>query len=164
MGYGITKMTGELFLEGRENTTIVRTTGLYGGVSGRPDFVTMLLDAYKSNQEEITIAKDLQGNQTYVPHLAEALILLAKMENSPKIVHIASKEIISRYEFALMVASVYELDKSKLIPVRSNQIPNWIAERPKKGGLKTDFALKLGLPIYTILEGLEAYKNAQTSK
>jgi dTDP-4-dehydrorhamnose reductase len=158
MGYGITKMVGELFSEDREDVTIVRTTGLYGGISEKLDFVKMILNAYESQQDEIRIAKDLNGNQTYVPHLADALILLAKMTNPPKLIHIASKDVISRYEFALMIASVYGLDKSKIVPVKSADVSNWIAERPKKGGLKVDFAIRLGLPIYTILEGLEALK------
>ena len=159
MGYGVTKFLGELNAKSFENVYIVRTTGLYGGVSGRDDFLNMILDAYDVDLE-VQVTKNLFGNQTYIPHLAEALIMYAESKQKPKILHIASRDVISRYEFALMIASVYGLDKSKLIPVRSEQVPGWLAERPKKGGLKVKLAEKLGLPIYTVLEGLEASKVA----
>lgn len=160
MAYSLSKWVGEQFAKEHEHVKIIRTTGLYGGVSKQHDFVKMILTSYKTNLPAIQVSKDLRGNQTYIPHLAEALIMYAETKQKPKVLHIASKEVISRYEFALMIASVFDLDKEKIKPVKSEQIPMWIAERPKKGGLKVSLAEKLGLPIYTILEGLEAYKSA----
>jgi dTDP-4-dehydrorhamnose reductase len=159
MAYGLTKMVGEQNALFYKNVCVVRTTGLYGGDNHKSDFVKYLLERYNTGTDEIQIAKDAFGNHTYVPHLAEALIQCAESKQIPNVLHIASKEVISRYEFALMVASVFGMDKSKLIPVRSDQVQGWLAERPKKGGLKVTLAQKLGLPIYTILEGLEASKN-----
>ena len=159
--YGLTKVAGEAVLQThwKKNTVIVRTTGLYGGCSGLPDFYH-LVRMHIANGQELGVTKTLKGNQTYIPHLVEALIKLANMEQAffrPKIINIASKDIKSRYEFALMIASVFGWDKKLLTP--ANTIPEWVAKRPTKGGLKTGFAEKLGLPIYTILEGLEALKN-----
>jgi dTDP-4-dehydrorhamnose reductase len=158
MSYGLTKFVGELTAQQFENVRIVRTTGLYGGVSDSYDFLKMILYNYLHGIEEIKVTKELQGNQTYIPHLAEALIKYTEHKDKPYVLHVASKEVISRYEFALMICSVYGLDKSKIVPVRSDQVPSWIAERPKEGGLKVKLAEKLGLPIYSILEGLEASK------
>lgn len=158
MSYGISKFVGEQFAKDYDNVHIIRTTGLYGGVSNKQDFVSLVLNSFNYDFP-LEVADDLHGNQTYVPHLAEALIMCAERSDIPKILHIASKEVITRYEFALMIASIFGLDKYKLIPVKSTQIPGWIAERPKKGGLKTNLAKKLGIPIYPVLEGLEAYKN-----
>jgi len=155
MPYGISKFLSELLARDNPNVYIVRTTGLYGGVSGRNDFLKTILNS----EGELKISKELRGNQTYIPHLAEAIIKYAEMENRPKLIHLASKEVVSRYEFALMVASVYGLDKSRFIPCKNSEVPGWISERPKKGGLKVGLAEKLGLPIYTILEGLEESKN-----
>jgi len=159
--YGLTKIAGESVLQThwKSNTIIVRTTGLYGGSSGKHDFF-QLVKQHLAEGQELGVTKMLKGNQTYVPHLVEALIHLANMEQAffhPKIINIASRDIKSRYEFALMIASVFGWDKKLLTP--ANNIPNWDAKRPTRGGLKTGFAEKLGLSIYTIAEGLEALKN-----
>ena len=161
--YGLTKMAGESVLSThwKKNSVIVRTTGLYGGSSGRWDFFQMMkkyCSEYSSGiVVPLAITKSLKGNQTYIPHLVEALIQLANIEQrffNVKVVNIASKDIMSRYEFALMIAEVFGWDKELLKPI--NTLSGWVAKRPTKGGLKTRFAEKLGLPIYTILEGLEA--------
>lgn len=159
MGYSIAKYAGEICASIYNNVKIVRTAGLYGGVSGKPDFVYTLLKAFEANVQELKIPKDLFGNQTYIPHLSKSLIMCAELSNIPSILHIASENVVSRYEFALMIANVFQLDRTKIKPVRSNQVSNFIAERPRKAGLKVKLAKKLGIPIYSILEGLHEYKN-----
>ena len=57
-----------------------------------------------------------------------------------------------------MIASVFDLDKSLVMPTDSKNIPGWIAQRPVKGGLKTSYATRLGIPIYSILDGLQELK------
>jgi len=156
--YSISKFLGEMNATLYNHVYIVRTTGLYGGVSGHHDFVKMLLNAYASGSQDIKITKSLYGNQTYIPHLSEALIKYAETKQKPKVLHIASSDVVSRYEFAKMIADTFNLDKFRLTGVDSASVPGWVAERPKKAGLKTDLAVELGLPIYTIAEGLEAYK------
>ena len=153
--YGLTKMAGEAVLSThyKRNSVIVRTTGLYGGSSGKNDFFTLIKSSHNLGLE-VPISKTLRGNQTYVPHLAEALIKLANMENHPKVINIASRDIKSRYEFALMIASVFGWDKELIKPV--NTISGWVAKRPTRGGLKVKRAMEFELPIYTILKGLEA--------
>lgn len=159
MSYAVTKFMGELYAKEYENIHIIRTTGLYGGVSLRNNFLNMILDNYNNGVDNIYVTNELHGNQTYIPHFAEALIACTRIENLPKILHIASKDVISRYEFAFMIAEVYGLDGSKIIPVKNDQVPGWIAKRPVKGGLKVKAAEKLGLPLYSISQGLEASKN-----
>lgn len=156
--YGFSKYGGEVvFLNPyKSGDTIVRTTGLYGGKLGKHDFVRLVVDTLIEGKE-LEVTSDLRGNQTYVPHLAEALMNLCYVSNPPTILHIGSKEVVSRYEFALMIATVFSLDKSLLKPVKSTEIPGWVAPRPKKGGLKTNLAKKLGIPIYSIKDGLEDF-------
>ena len=88
--------------------------------------------------------------------MRKGLIGLVMLENPPSILNLGSKEVISRYEFALMIASVFYLDKQLLNPVE--KVQGWIAPRPKKGGLRVDLARKLGLPIYSIIDGLKAHR------
>ena len=155
--YGLTKLAAEAIISMplRKGDTIVRTTGLYGGPSGKPDFLNLVIH-YLSAGKVLDVIKTLYGNQTYIPHLAEALIDLAMLDNPPSILNLGSREVISRYEFSLMIASVFGLDKSLLNPV--SKVEGWIAPRPTKGGLRVDLARKLGLPIYSILDGLKSHR------
>jgi len=161
--YGWTKYVGEVVLlnpspeNEAKQTTIVRTTGLYGGISQNPDFASMVLLGLRENQP-LAISKELHGNQTYIPHLAEALIKLARTANPPPIVHIASLEVVSRYEFAVRLANAFGLDNNLLVPCLNRDVPGWTAVRPIKGGLKVNLAKKFRLPIYTIQDGIKAYR------
>jgi len=160
--YGWTKWLGEIaVLTPRvRNGIVVRTTGLFGRMD-TVDFVSKITSTV-SKGEQIKVAKNLEGNQTYIPFLAKGLMYVVdhfdKFIETP-ILHIASKEVISRYEFALMICSVFNHDKNLIIPVNSSDIDGWVAKRPVKGGLQTKLARKMGVPIYSILDGLEALKS-----
>jgi len=153
--YGYTKLLGEGQIKYRNHPgdVIVRTTILYGSPV-KPDFVTNTLAKLRSG-EKFTVPYNLFGNPTYVPHLAEALMKLVEIPNPPRIVNIAGKEILSRYEFVLAIADTWGLDKSLIVPVR--EVPG-AAMRPLKVGLKTVLAEKLGLPIYSVYDGLKEMK------
>lgn len=154
--YCSSKIGGEIvfLLEPRQGKILIRTTGLYGGCSGKHDFLKLVVGSL-SQGKKLAITDELVGNQTYIPHLAEAVMKIA-LDNTiyPSIINIASEDIVSRFKFAQMIADVYGLDKGLLSPCTNEQVPGWIAERPKKGGLRVKLAKKLGIPIYTILDGI----------
>lgn len=158
--YGWTKFSAELMLEcyREKPLCIVRTTGLYGSQSGQMDFARFVLKKLRA-KEEIDATKTLLGNQTYIPHLVDGLMQLARMGKLPKVVHIASREVISRYEFAKLIADVFGLPQN--LVVATNCPKNWIAKRPTRGGLDVRRAEKLRLPIYSIEEGLEDFRRAE---
>ena len=158
-GYGYSKVGAEVILQTHNNpdTMIVRTTGLYGGCSGQHDFAKLVLSHLREGKE-LQVTNSLRGNQTYVPHLAEALIVCANTSGLPKVLHIASKEVITRYEFAVMIANVFGYDSTLVVPVKNREVPGWVAPRPVKGGLKVNLAEKNKVPIYKILDGLKDYK------
>lgn len=152
--YGLTKQGAEIFLQTMPFPfSIVRTTCLYDNHI-REDFVSSALKQLEIGWDYKTTTK-LSGNPTYVPHLAEAILMLIKMPQIPEIVHIAGRDAMTRYEFALMIASVFGYDKEKVIPTSKTF---GAGNRPAKGGLKTKLAEKLGLPIYSALDGLKQYQ------
>ena len=161
--YGSSKLGGEISLlyplHTDRQSIIVRTTGLFGGFGHKHDLVDTIIDTI-SEGRYLDMTSELMGNQTYVPFLAEAVLKLVEMEWKHKIINIASSDIVSRYEFALMVASVYRLDKDLISPCKNRDVKSWIAERPTKGGLRTTLANRLRLPIYTVLDGIRAYRDA----
>jgi len=160
--YGSSKLGGEFTLlyplHTERESMIVRTTGLFGGFGHKHDLVDTIIDTINSGRE-MSITKELYGNQTYVPFLAEALLKLCTQEWKHKVINVASSDVMSRYDFALMVASVYGLNKEVLHYCNNKDIKEWKADRPSKGGLKTGLAKRLRLPIYNVLDGLKAYRN-----
>lgn len=160
--YGSSKLGGEIALLNPEDKTketcIVRTTGLYGATMSKDDVANMIIERL-SEGRYVTMTNELMGNQTYIPHLAEALMKLTSMEWKHKVIHIGSEEVISRYEFALMIASVFGLDKSLISYCRNKDVLGWVAQRPKKGGLKTNVAKRMRLPIYTVLDGIRRLRD-----
>jgi dTDP-4-dehydrorhamnose reductase len=158
--YGYTKYLGEQAIVNRSHydDIIVRTTVLYGG--NKPDFVTKILDQIKSKQH-FRVTTKVIGSPTYIPHLAEALIKLCEVPQSPRIVNIVGEDIMSRYDFAIMIANVWELDTGLIQPTK--EVPGE-AHRPLLGGLKTTLAKRLGLPIYTTLDGLRSMKIRMENK
>jgi dTDP-4-dehydrorhamnose reductase len=152
--YGYTKLLGEEIILAHKNSrdVVVRTTILYGG--WKPDFVTKILDSLELSVP-FWVTTKLRGSPTYVPHLAEALLKLCELPTSPRIVNIAGDNVLSRYEFAVMIANIFGYNSELIKP--SNDVPG-MAFRPRHAGLKTNLAKKLKLPIYTVAEGLEAMK------
>jgi len=163
--YGETKHGAEIMLGTfpEKPTCIVRTTCLYETHICK-DFVSKTLQNLKDGRFEASV--NLSGNPTYVPHLAEALLqLINKWEVNfpsgityniiPNIIHLAGRESLTRYDFALMIASIFGYDKEMVIPSKKKF---WVGNRPKRGGFKVALAEKLGLPIYSVIEGLEQYK------
>lgn len=157
--YGFSKYGGEImFLNPfRDGDTLVRTTGLYGG--HRHDFYKLVVSTLRDTDEFLWVTNELYGNQTYIPHLAEALIHLANMKDRPLVLNLGSKEVITRYEFAKRIAEKADLDVDSLLGCKNEEILCWVAKRPTAGGLDVSLAEKLGIPIYTIDEGLEAMTN-----
>jgi dTDP-4-dehydrorhamnose reductase len=157
-GYGFSKWAGEVIFQSYKhpNDVVVRTMGLYGG--HKPDFVSMVLGALEK-EEEIGIFKDIKFNVTYIPHLAEALMGLVDITDPPKIINIAGKEVLSRYEFAKRIAQKFGYDQSYIIPITmENSDDVFIAARPKNAGLRTNLAEKIGLPIYSVIDGMENFR------
>lgn len=152
--YGMTKQAAEIMLETYPFPfSIVRTTCLYDPYI-RKDFVSSALNSLRE-EGKFMATNRLSGNPTYVPHLAEGIMKLVELPNIPDIIHIAGKDVLTRYEFALMIAGVFGYDKNKIL--FTNKLFG-AGNRPAKGGLKTGLAKKLGIQLYSTLEGLQDYK------
>lgn len=157
--YGKSKLLGEEYLlELDEDTTIVRTTILYGG--NKQDFVYKVLGKLRQGKP-FHVSSNLSGSPTYVPRLATALIELTRLSSHPKIINIAGEDCISRYEFALMIASVFGYDKELIHPTTRM---DGVANRPKKAGLKVTQAKKLGLSIGNVIDDLKDLKEQEIWK
>lgn len=156
--YGISKLMGEdaILNRDRKGDTIIRTTVLYGKY-GRPDFVDWVWMKLRKG-EPFDVYMNEYTTPTYIPHLAKAINYIAELNIRtpvPPIINVVGRDWISKYEFAIMISNVFGFNPSLIHPARSSRTE---AIRPLKAGLKTSLAEKLGIPIYSVLDGLEEYK------
>lgn len=93
----------------------------------------------------------------YVKHAALGIWYFANHHDTmPNVLNIAGTEILSAYEFALMAASVFNVNKNTIKP--RTKPDNSFAFRPFKGGLNVTKARKLGVPLFSAYEGLVQLK------
>jgi dTDP-4-dehydrorhamnose reductase len=156
--YARTKLASEnaLKISGIKNT-IIRTNVLYGiKKHGRPDFVKWVVDSLKA-KKQIRIVTDQINNPTFIDDLVQAVnkIIESRKEG---IYNIGGSDFLSRYDFTLMIADFFKLDKKLIIPIKTEEL-NQAARRPLKSGLITIKAQsELGYKPHTIVQTLELLK------
>ncbi|MBN1562070.1 dTDP-4-dehydrorhamnose reductase [candidate division KSB1 bacterium] len=156
--YGQSKLAAEQVLKGSPlNFTIARTMVLYGySANQRPDFVNWLIGKLR-NGDPVHIVTDQIGNTTFSDDLARALWHLVRTSYHG-VVHLAGREIISRFDFAGKVAKIFNLDSSLIKPI-STACFRQRAARPLNSGLVVDKAVyTLGLELSDAEGGLRKYK------
>jgi len=156
--YGRTKLECEKLIESSGlEYIIVRTTVLYGWKENRLNFVTWVINELK-NGRKIKVVKNQFGTPTLADNLAEAILKLI-LHKKEGIYNIAGSSLINRYDFALKIAEIFNLDQKLIIPITNKEL-NQKAPRPKRGGLKTDkIKSEMNVKLLTIEEGLHKMKD-----
>ncbi len=139
--YGKSKLASENVLKavGCEHT-ILRTNVLYGTGRGvKKNFFLWVLENLQSGTP-IKVVTDQYNNPTLAEDLA-AGTTLAAARRAGGLFHVAGKEYMSRHEFALAVADIFELSRELISPVRTAEL-HQAADRPLRGGLKIERAVE----------------------
>lgn len=161
--YGKSKLAGEneLITSGA-NYAIGRTMVLYGYAPGvRLNFVTWIIEQLRAGKN-IRIVDDQIGNPTLASDLAEALIKLA-VSSKQDVYHLSGSEIIDRYNFALLVADVFDLDPGLIERIKTADLGQ-AANRPLNSGFIIDKAQnELKLRMAGAREGIERLKTELTN-
>jgi dTDP-4-dehydrorhamnose reductase len=156
--YARTKLASENALKiSGANNTIIRTNVLYGPTKfGRPDFVKWVVDSLKA-KKQIRIVTDQINNPTFIDDLVQAINLIIELRKEG-IYNIGGSDFLSRYDFTLLIANYFKLDKSLIVPIKTEELKQ-PARRPLKSGLITIKAQsELGYRPHTILQTLEIIK------
>lgn len=138
--YGYSKLLGEKIIKENEGEYLIaRTSVIYGSkpASGKTNFALWILDNLKKNQN-IKVLIDQYVSPTLNTNLAE-ILLEAYERKITGIYHLAGASRVSRYEFALKLAEVFNLNKNLIIKSKMDEM-NWIAKRPKDTSLDTSKA------------------------
>ncbi len=136
---------------------IVRTQVLYGVDNrGRHNFVSWVIDQL-TRGKEIRVVGDQIGNPTITDDVSEGIARLLK-GNDYGIFHISGSEIVSRYQFALKIAEIFELDNSLIKKISTEELQQH-APRPMNSSFILDKLVnRTGWEPHDVKSGLMLYK------
>lgn len=156
--YGRSKLLGESGAAHAEKHLIVRTSWLFG-VHG-PNFVEAIRNQIRKGTSPLRVVADQRGRPTYTPHLAEAIIRLARLAYDSSvargIVHYADAGECSWFDFAGAIAEESGADVA-IQPVTTAEFPR-PAKRPAYSVLSTERYERLtGVAPESWRDGLREY-------
>ncbi|WP_421077870.1 dTDP-4-dehydrorhamnose reductase [Methanothermococcus sp. Ax23] len=156
--YGWTKAEGEKVLNelNYDLTSIVRISVPYFISPVKVNFFMWVLNTLKEGNE-VNAVTDQWNTPTYVPELTDGIIKIYEKDVND-LLHFGGGEKVSRYEFALKVAEIFDLNKDLIKPIRSSEL-GWKANRPKDTSLNSGKVEKLlGIKLKNVNECLNELK------
>lgn len=152
--YGKSKLAAEnALVTSGIDYTIVRTMIIYGsGKNLRPNFALWLINMLSAKQP-VKIVDDQFGMPTMVDDIAWGLVKIVNL-NKSGIYNICGSEYLSRYEFAVKLANIFEYDENLIMPIKTTDL-NQAADRPMNSSfilLKAETAL--GIKTLNVTDGL----------
>ena len=158
--YGLSKLKSEQIIqESNLNYAILRTVLVYGIVDNmsRSNLVLWLKESIE-NKKIVTIIDDQYRMPTFVDDLAQAC-LSAVSKKVKGIFNVSSCELLSIYDIAVEVATIFNLDVSYVKRISTKQL-NQKAPRPSVTGFDLTKSHKiLELPLVSFTERLQVFKN-----
>ena len=134
--YGRSKLLGEIAAKHAEKHLIVRTSWLFG--THGPNFVEAIRNQIRKGTNPLRVVNDQHGRPTYTPHLARAIVRLARLASESDVargvVHYADEDACSWFDFASSIAEGSGID---VRPVSSAEFPR-PAVRPAYSVLSTE--------------------------
>lgn len=156
--YGKTKLEGEDVVKTIcDDWIIARTSVLYGWNPAKPNFVTWALDELMAGNR-IRIVSDQFNSPTLADNLADMIIKLIRRDENG-VFHTSGGERISRYDFAIRIAEIFDLNSELIEPITSDQL-NWTAKRPADSSLDVSKISNIEKTL-TIEESLEKMRELQ---
>jgi len=140
--YGYTKLKGEESIrEHSKEWCITRTSVIYGwGPKYKLNFATWIINNLEQGKE-VKILTDQYVSPTLNTNLAEMLLEIAERKIAGSL-HTAGARRVSRHEFAVKLAEVFNLDMDLVKPAKMDEM-SWKAKRPRDSSLNVSKALTL---------------------
>jgi dTDP-4-dehydrorhamnose reductase len=153
--YGRSKLVGEHAAMGAAKHVVLRTSWLFG-VHG-PNFVEAIRNQVRKGTNPLRVVNDQRGRPTYTPHLATAIVRLARLAyESPDargVIHYADEGECTWFDFARAIVGT----DAVVNPVTSDAFPR-PAARPGYSVLSTERYERLtGVEPESWEEGLREY-------
>ncbi len=160
--YGRDKLAAEKLVESLRDYLIIRTTVIYGHDPKRKNFLLRMIDNIEKGNV-VYAPIDQVTTPTYSANLSDALLELLR-KDCLGIYNVAGSERLNRYEFALNGAEIFGVDKSAIIPKKTNGL-NQKAKRPLSAGLLVDKLKRdTGFDMMSSVEGLKNFHKEYTGR
>ncbi len=152
--YGLTKLEGEkLVLESGLESLILRIDQPYFWKQSWQHTNSVLrVIGTLSKKQELKEITDWFNVPTYIPDFVNATYALIK-NNYTGIFHLTGSDFISRFEWALNTAKIFDLDSKLLVPINSKQL-NLDVERNNINMDNKKILDQTGVKMRGIKEGL----------
>lgn len=157
--YGNTKLKAEKIIQIQSsNWCILRTNVLFDYYKGtEASFIKWVIDSLRNNKK-INIVNDQWNNPTWTKHLSEIIDNIIK-NDIRGLYHYGGEDYLNRYDFALMIAEIFNLEKDLISPISTKSL-NQPANRPLIGGLKTKrIEEKLNIKCHKLIDTLNQIKS-----
>jgi len=149
--YGMTKFAGEMVTKSWGNPFIIlRVSKTFDEKYMRPT-----LEVLRNSKASVVFTDLIKRSFVYTPHLVEGISWVAENQPDVRLLNVSGKDTVSYYHFWVQAANILGLDEKRVIP-RKKRIPE--TPRPFRGGLSVKKAQKLGVPLYSFIDGLKMIK------
>ena len=134
--YGRTKLDAETYLiNSKVNHTIIRANVVYSySPDTKASFLKWVIESLRDSKR-INVVSDQWNNPTSVDSLADFIRRIA-LSKTYGLYHYADEGLMSRYEFAKLIAKSFNLDSDLIKPILTSELSQ-VASRPLKSGLRT---------------------------
>jgi dTDP-4-dehydrorhamnose reductase len=157
--YGRTKLASEnVITTSGIPHAIVRTMVLYGiGYGVKLNFALWLVREL-SQENPVRVVDDQICNPTLADDLAYAILKIIEL-NRTGLYHVSGSDLMSRYEFAMMLARAFRYNRRLITPVKTVMLKQ-PAARPLRSGFVTLKAqVDLGIKPSGVEQGIMIFKN-----
>lgn len=156
--YGRTKYEGELVVQKSVSKwLILRIAFPYRAKFEKKDFVRKLIDLL-GRGEAFSMVIDEIITPTFIDDIAFALHALIK-NNATGIYNVVGDQFLSPYDAGLLIAKIFDFDKSLISTIKREEFFKDRAPRPFNLSLKNDKITGLRIRMRTFEEGLEEIKS-----
>jgi len=150
--YGLSKLNAEkIILNYSEKNVVLRTAVIYGWHT-KSRFTNWIINSLKENKH-VDPHVDQFNSPTLVDDLVIAILKIIKL-NISGLYHATGKTCINRYDFALLIADEFNLNKNNISPVTSIE-KKQTAPRPKHTCLNSRFLEnKIDFEFHDLISGI----------
>jgi len=158
--YGLSKLKGEEHVRKLCGDHVIIRSSVIFGWHPRRNFATWVIRSLREGRE-IDVVVDHYNTPTFAPDLARG-VLGTLADGAVGTFHLAGRDRLSRYEFALRLAERFNLPQRLIRPVGMAELKGWIAKRPRDSSLNCEKAeRRLRLRLQTLDESLDEMQRTE---
>ena len=132
--YGKTKLLAEKVVLNHNDENIVLRTNVLYSYNSRTNacFVNWVVRSLKEKRQ-IYVVNDQYNNPTWTKSISRVILLCIQNKISG-LYHWGDGDILSRYQFSLKIAKIFNLDSSLIKSIKTSELSQ-LAKRPLRSGL-----------------------------